>query len=296
MSERIDIALGFDGRYVPHAANVMASVVRHAPDAKFRFIVLQADVTPEQKKRMEAVAPHSEFVWADVGDDMPTYTRGHLNRAVLFRLGLEALAPADCRRVLYIDADTIVVGDVRELWSADLGVHPVGAVTDCYQDADEFAELWDLPKGGRYFNSGVMLIDLDKVRADKLFTKALDFVARNASKLLFGDQDALNYTFWNKTAVLEPAWNVQRYMKPGEIVSETASDRRWGYAKPRLIHYLGTDKPWMRNVWHPWAWLYWENLLRTDFAKDVKSAAGMDFRQMLRLRLRWLLKQPGSVL
>lgn len=293
MSERIDIALGFDGRYVPHGANVIASVVRHARGAKFRFIVLQADVTPEQKKRMEAVAPGAEFVWCDVrDDDMPNYTRGHLNRAILFRLGLEALAPADCRRVLYIDADTVVVGDVRELWAADLGGYPAGAVTDCYQDAEEFAGTWNLPKGGRYFNSGVMLIDLDKVRAGKLFTKTLAFVAENGPKLLFGDQCALNNIFWKNTAVLEPTWNVQRYIKDEEIVSETAPDRRWGHAQPRLIHYLGTDKPWIRNAWHPWAWLYWENLKRTSFIDDVKASAKVDFLQMLRFRFRWLVKRP----
>ncbi len=297
MTERLDIALGFDGRYVWHGANVIASVVRHAPGAKFRFIVLQADVTPEQKRRLEAVAPGSEFVWCDVGDnDMPNYTRGYLNRAILFRLGLEAKAPADCKRVLYLDADTIVLGDVRELWAADLGDFPAGAVTDCYQDAEEFAETWGLTKGGRYINSGVMLIDLDKVRASKLFTKALAFVAEHGAKLPFGDQCALNNLFWKNMAVLEPTWNVQRYTDDEEIISETAPDRRWGYPKPRLIHYLGADKPWTRNVWHPWAWLYWENLKRTSFNADVKAEAKMGFLQMMRLRLRWLVKKPRAAL
>jgi lipopolysaccharide biosynthesis glycosyltransferase len=69
MGERIDVAFGFDGRYVPHAANVMASIVRHAPGAKLRFIVLVADVTAEQKRRMELAAPGPEYVWVDVGDD-----------------------------------------------------------------------------------------------------------------------------------------------------------------------------------------------------------------------------------
>jgi len=294
MDGRIDIAFGFDGRYVPHAANVMASIVRHAPGARLRFIVLQADVTPEQKRRMEAAVPGPEFVWIDVrDDDLPAYaTRGHLNRTVLFRLGLEKLAPADCRRVLYIDADVIVVGDIREMWEADLGPHAIAAVTDCYQDADRFAETWGLPKGGRYFNAGVQVIDLEKVRAGRLFSKALDFVVEHDAKLLFGDQDALNYVFWKDAAVLEPTWNVQRFLKPEEIAGETAPDRRWGHRQPRLIHYIGMEKPWMRNVWHPWAWLYWENLRRTPFAAEVRKAFGMDFLQMMRLRLRWWLRRP----
>jgi lipopolysaccharide biosynthesis glycosyltransferase len=295
MSDRIDIAFGFDGRYAPHAANVMASIVRHAPGAKMRFIVLQADVTPEQKRRIEQAAPGPDYVWVDVGDDdLPAYaTRGHLNRTVLFRLGLETLAPADCKRVLYIDADTIVLGDIREMWNADLGPHAIATVTDCYQDADKFAELWSLPKGGRYFNAGVQVIDLEKVRAGKLFSKALDFIVQHDEKLLFGDQDALNYVFWKNAATLEPTWNVQRFLKRDEIANEKAPDRRWGHATPRLIHYIGTEKPWMRNVWHPWAWLYWENMKRTPFAAEVRQAFRMDFLQMMRLRLRWMLRKPA---
>ena len=293
--ERIDVAFGFDGRYVPHAANVMASIVRHAPGAKLRFIVLVVDVTAEQKRRMEQAAPGPEFVWVDVGDDdLPAYsTRGHLNRTVLFRLGLEKLAPTDCKRVLYIDADTIVLGDIREMWRFDLGDHAIAAATDCYQDADKFAELWSLPKGGRYFNAGVQVIDLARVRAEGLFGRALDFVVEHDEKLLFGDQDALNYVFWKKAATLEPTWNVQRFLTRDEIARETAPDRKWGHASPRLVHYIGTEKPWMRNVWHPWAWLYWENLKRISFAQDVRAAFRMDFLQMLRLRLRWLLRKPA---
>ena len=295
MSERIDIAFGFDGRYAPHAANVMASIIRHAPGAKLRFIVMQCEVTPEQKRKIELTAPGPEYVWIDVGDDdLPAYaTRGHLNRTVLFRLGLEKMAPADCNRILYVDADTIVIGDIREMWNANLGGHALAAATDCYQDAEKFAETWSLPKGGRYFNAGVQVIDLAKVREGKLFSKALDFIAEHDAKLLFGDQDALNYVFWKDAAVLEPTWNVQRFLKRNEIASETAPDRRWGHAMPRLIHYIGTEKPWMRNVWHPWAWLYWENMKRTPFAAEVKQAFHMDFLQMMRLRLRWWLRKPA---
>lgn len=294
MGERIDIAMGFDGRYAPHAVNVMTSIMRHAPGARLRFILLQSGVSEETKRQAEAAAQGAAFVWIEVRDeDLPAFTYGHLNRTVLFRLGLEALAPQDCGRVVYVDSDTIVLGDIRELAAADLGDHAVGAVTDCYQDADAFAEAWSLPKGGRYFNSGVMVIDLPKVKAGKLFSRAIDFVARNADKLTFGDQDGLNYAFWNNTAVIEPAWNVQRFATRQEIAAETAPDRRWGHKRPRLIHYIGTEKPWMRDVWHPWAWAYWENLKRTPFVREVARTYRMDFAQRMRLRLRWMLRKPA---
>jgi lipopolysaccharide biosynthesis glycosyltransferase len=292
----IDIAMGFDARYAPHAANVMASIARHAPGARLRFILLQAEVPVELRRRIEAAVGAASFVWVEVGEkDLPAHaTRGHLSRAMLFRLGLEALAPQDCQRLIYIDSDTVVLGDVRELWDADLGTHPIGAVTDCYQDAAKFSETWALSPGGRYFNSGVLVIDLAQVREQKLFSRALDFVVEHDAKLVFSDQDALNHVFWKNAATLEPTWNVQRYMSLEEVRRETAPDRRWGHRAPRLVHYIGTEKPWMRDVWHPWAWLYWENLKRTPFTRDVKRAFGMNCLQLMRLRLRWWLRRPGG--
>ncbi len=292
MSERIDIAFGFDARYVPHAANVIASIARHAPGADLRFIVLHEGVTEDRKAVVEALAPQAAFLWIEVGDDdLPAYAdRGHLNRSVLFRLGLEKLAPAACKRLLYVDADTIVRGDIRDLWATDLGDRALGAAPDCYVSALEFARKYGLPEeGANYFNAGVLVIDLEKVRAERLFSAALDFVVKHDKDLLLGDQDALNYVFWRRWKGFEPTWNVQRYATPEELAAEPHADRRWGKPSPQLIHYIGMEKPWMRNAWHPWAWLYWESLLRTPFAGEVRAAFKIDASQLMRFRLRYAL-------
>jgi lipopolysaccharide biosynthesis glycosyltransferase len=292
MSARVDIAMGFDAKYAPHAATVVSSIVRNAPGARIRFLMLHADVDAATRGRVATEAPEAEFSWIEVGEkDLPAYaTRGHLNRTVLFRLGLETLAPADCTRVIYIDADTIVLGDVRELWGVDLGDCAIGAVRDCYQDAAEFAARWTLPHDGQhYFNAGVQVIDLERVRRERLFSKALNFVVANDEKLLFGDQDALNFVFWGRWAPLDPAWNVQRYLSPAEIATSG-----WRRAGPGLVHFIGTHKPWMANVWHPWAWLYWENIKRTSFADEIAAAHGIDLYQLMRLRVRWWLRKPPT--
>lgn len=298
MGDRIDIALGFDAKYTPHGANVISSIARHAPGADLRFIVLHDGVSDDRRKLVEACAPKAAFHWVAVGDDdLPAHeVRGHLTRAIIFRLGLEKLAPADCRRVLYIDSDTVVLGDVRELWTADLRGNAIGAVPDCYISATEFAEKWQLPaEEANYFNSGVLVIDLAQVRAKKLFGAALDFFVAHDAQLLFSDQDALNFVFWRRWTGIEPTWNVQRYVTPKELAEEPRADRRWGKPGPRLVHYIGMEKPWMPNVWHPWAWLYWENMRRTPFAEEVQTTFKMDFYQLARLRLRWWLKRPPQM-
>jgi lipopolysaccharide biosynthesis glycosyltransferase len=268
----VDIALGVDRAYAPHAAAVIASVARHALGARFRFIILHAGVEPSLRARVEQAAPGARFNWSEVGDDdVPAMAdREHFSRAILFRLGIEKHAPADCRRLIYLDADVIVAADVRDLWSVDLGDAPIGAVADCFVDAEAFAERWNLPAGApSYFNSGVLLIDLQRVRAERLFSKAIDFSAAHIDEIYLADQDALNHVCWGRWARLEPKWNVQRHMAIPSLIAQTPVDRQLGRGAPAIIHYTGPEKPWLAEGYHPWSWLYWESLARTPFRDEV---------------------------
>lgn len=293
MSE-VDVALGFDANYAPHAAAVIASVVAHAPSARFRFIILHTGVTPAMQGRIAASAPGMRFVWIEVGaDDMPAFEgREHFSRAILFRLGLEKLAPQDCRRVLYLDADITVLADVRELATVDLEGAPVAAAIDGYVDAKMFAEMWGLAPGPGYFNSGVLVIDLERVRAERLFTEAIRFFTRNDAKLTLADQDAVNWACWGRWKRVDVAWNAQRHMAIPSLIAEMPEDRRLNGRAPKIIHFTGPEKPWTPGAYHPWAWLYWKSLERTAYARDVRRASGMDFLKLLRLRLRWQLRRP----
>jgi lipopolysaccharide biosynthesis glycosyltransferase len=295
MPDIIDIALGFDTNYAPHAAGVIASVVRRAPGAKFRVIILHTGVSPQMQADIESVAPGSAFVWCEVQDeDLPPFAdRGYFNRTTLFRMGLEKLAPADCKRVLYLDSDLAVLTDVRALWSVDLGPYPIGAVIDAYLDADAFAARWALAPGGRYFNAGVLLIDLEKVRAEKLFSAAIDFIAKHDRDLPYNDQDALNWAFWRNWHVLDVKWNVQRFMAMPETQGALTDDKRLK-GPPAIIHFMGSEKPWLPNQWHPWAWTYWQGLSWTPFTPLVERTHGVGKLERMRLWLRWLRRRPIS--
>jgi lipopolysaccharide biosynthesis glycosyltransferase len=291
ISERFDIAMGYDGNYAPHAASTIASVVRHSPGTRFRFLMLYADIPPDLKARVERAAPGQDFVWIAVNyNDMPTYTANekmpYINRTTLFRLGLEFLAPSDARRVLYLDADLIVLNDVRELLELPFESHPLAAVEDAFLDADKFASRWNLPAGGGYLNAGVLLLDLEEIRREKLLTKALDFLAQNGAQLPFADQDALNWAFWKRWRVLDNCWNVQR--QPG-IVGE-----KRGESAPAIVHFTTQHKPWLAGMWHPWSWIYWDNLARTPFFDEVARREGVSFWTRQRLRLRWMRRRPQT--
>lgn len=291
---QIDIALGFDAKYAPHAAACVASVHRHAGGAELRFIIIHAGVEAPLRAKVEQAAPGARFVWIEArAEDLPPFAdRGYFNRSILFRLGLDKLAPADCGRLLYLDADLIVLSGIRALWRTDLKGFALAAAIDSFQDEHTFAQRWALPAGGQYFNSGVLLIDLARVRQEGLFAAALEFVIRNGI-LDFPDQDALNAVFWNRWLRLDNNWNIQRHMLVAEGYPSLPAGREMSQAPAGIVHFTCAEKPWLAGVWHPWSWVYWDNLARTPFLAEVAREHGVSFYRRLRMRLRWLRRRPA---
>jgi lipopolysaccharide biosynthesis glycosyltransferase len=300
--EEIDVAFGIDERFAFHTAAVIASVVHYGGKAKFRFIVMHTGVTRAVQTRIEAVAPGHRFVWIEVTDaDLPPFAnRGHFTRATLFRMGLEKLAPADATKVVYLDADITVMADVRKLAAVNLDGAPVGAVHDPNVDAPAFGATWNLAQessdgqGAAYFNAGILLIDLAKVRAEGLFTKAIDFFAEHHKDLPWNDQDALNWALWGRWKKLDTAWNVQRSMAIADAAAKLPPEKRIDGRKPAIIHFTGGDKPWISGSYHPWSHAYWLSLKRTPFLDEVAAAQGVTSKERLKLLVRHLRRWPWT--
>jgi lipopolysaccharide biosynthesis glycosyltransferase len=296
--EHIKVALGFDRAYAPHAAALIVSLVSTSNlNARFSFIALHAEVDAALQARVEAAAPGAEFIWREIGENEVPAMAGHehFSRAILFRLGLERHAPADWRRVLYLDVDAIAVDDITPLWRTDLEGAAIGAIPDCYVRPQDFAVRWGLEaERPAYFNSGVLLIDLDRVREEGLFQKAIAFVAANQDDIRFTDQDALNFACWGKWKRLDGRWNVQRHMVIPALIEETDPDLRLNGQTPAIIHYTSAEKPWLRDGYHPWAWAYWRNLRKTAFYRDVSSQTGVGWLQQVRLWQRYMRAAPWA--
>jgi len=288
---KVTVAFGFDDGYVPHAAAVIASIARASDPAVFRFLLLNTGVSKERQKQLESVAPAAEYVWIEVGaEHLPELkvkgSIAHVSHATFLRLALERAAPADCDRVIYLDADLIVTGDLRDLWAADIGDAIVAGTHDHFIRPGGFAAQWGLPQAKLgYFNAGVLLIDLAKVREEKLFSKALDFVLANNPA--FADQDALNWALWNRWREVDLIWNVGRHLTIDVLIPEVDEGRRLNGRAPGIIHYTGPEKPWRREGYHPWAWLYWQALKRTPFEREVAARESVSRLQKARLWLRW---------
>jgi lipopolysaccharide biosynthesis glycosyltransferase len=292
--EIVRIAFGIDSDYVPHVGAAIASLVATAPRARMHFMMLQSGVAADERRQIESCAPRAGFDWVEIDEPelLALEGRDHISRATFYRLALPRIVPADVDRILYLDGDLIAVRDISRLWRTDMRGRALAAVHDAWIDAVSFAERWALaPAPGAYFNAGVLLIDLARVRAQGLFAATLEFLVANRPGLAFMDQDALNRTLWGKWHPLDPIWNVQRNM----IIPGMARDVPNGLdprRRPAVVHFTTEHKPWLPGAYNPYAWLYWRNLKRTPFRERVEATYGVDRREQLRLFARWGKRWP----
>jgi lipopolysaccharide biosynthesis glycosyltransferase len=282
----INVAFGIDERYVPQLAVVLGSIEARVGAREVRFFVIHDGIGAEARDRLSAL--HRGLVWLDAsGEGLQALGVHHafLSRAAYLRLLIPDLVPRDLQRIIYLDVDLILQDDIARLWEADLAGRPLGAVVDAGRDAAAFASEHGLQAGGRYFNSGMLVIDLDRMRESGLMARA--FALAQANTYAFEDQDALNICFWGDWHELHPRWNFQRnFLYDDLVVWRRATADPLGAS---IIHYTDAVKPWSSQEWHPLAWVYLRELRRTPFGRDLLARGGITLATQAKWFLRWLL-------
>src|SRR5262249_28268349 len=135
---------------------------------------------------------------------------GHISLASYFRLAIGELLPREAARVVYFDCDVIVNGEIAPIWRADLGRHAVAAAIDPLLAGGEIVrQRLGFEPGKPYLNSGMMVIDLERWRAQAIGARALEFCLAEPERLTYWDQCAINHVLDGAFAPLDARWNFQ---------------------------------------------------------------------------------------
>lgn len=162
----------------------------------------------------------------------------------------QLLASLPVSRILYLDVDMINVGALRPLYETDLGHNVIGAVADG-GDLGRFAQM-DLAHvpNTRYFNSGVLLIDVDKWRDAQIATQVLTYAQDFADRCKYHDQDALNAILHSSWQELHPRYNAQTNIMLGDTTRYDSQTLQAVRKQPVLVHFCGRKKPWRADFPH----------------------------------------------
>ncbi|MBX4956156.1 glycosyltransferase family 8 protein [Rhizobium lentis] len=187
-------------------------------------------------------------------------TRPGVSRMTFARILLPQFLPQTCSRALYLDGDILVLGALENLWNIDLGEAVIGAVPDYW--LDNVVKNGPGATGGarvkRYFNAGILLIDLAKWRNERISERSLDYLDRFPTTE-YSDQDALNVACDGKWKILDRAWNFQ--FEPTQAIARIALEQ-----KLAIVHFVTNVKPWKSGSLSPNVAFYDAFRSRTRFA------------------------------
>lgn len=268
-SDNIHIVFASDDAYVQHLGVLLVSILENNKDESI-FVHLLSDEISEIKKKILSQIVIGQYgqrliiyeMDKELFKKFPLRSKDHISIAAYYRLKLPDLLPKDLSRIIYLDCDMIVTGSLRPLWNMDISGVAVAAVTDNLSFSSETFERLSLPVGDKYFNSGLLLINLDYWRLANVFEDALLIAENKADVLLWHDQDILNLLFHAHWKVLPYRWNVMNtLMRPFVYYTPSLIQEIDNEIRHRVvIHYTCAWKPWIYPCDNPLRFEYYKYL------------------------------------
>lgn len=274
------IVYASDDKFAEILGVSMVSLFENSMDIDISLYILDSGITAANKEKLEAVCKsymRKSPIWIEAKDISKELSmevavdRGSLSQYA--RLFLSGCLPEGLSRVLYLDCDILINHSIRELWNLDLHGKTIAALMDAFSKA--YRRNIDLNPDDIMFNSGVMLLDLDKWRRDNVEKKLISFITRKNGRIQQGDQGALNAVLSHDTYCFEPKMNavtiyfdftydeLLTYRKPPrfytrEQIEETVKD-------PYVIHFttsFASYRPWVEGCHHRYVgeWLKYKRL------------------------------------
>ena len=293
---KLNIALCTDENFVVPALVCITSIFESNCQDECRITILTEGISEESHEKFTKLAStYHQAIQVVVINPEKFRTLKSYDRyptSMYFRFLLPEILKEESK-VLYLDCDIMVRRPLRDLFDINIKNYSCGAVID--QQCDDVQIINRLRLNTRYFNSGVMMLNLDAWRKNNYTKKLIDFIEENPNKCVFPDQDALNAVLSGTVKYLPLSYNLQ------EMWLTMLDYARFSYrhypeledAKkdPIIIHFCVNDKPWYMECKNPYKEEYLNIALLHDFIgfKQKKHYKGLYYRveaEKIRLQ-RW---------
>lgn len=262
-----------DYAYIRQIETAMKSLCRH--NSHVKIYVLNQDIPQEWFSRLRMYVQ-------EIGGDLidckligSQYTMNwsnklpHINHMTFARYFIPDFVTED--KVLYLDSDLIVTGDLTDLFGLDLGENYLAAARSCFG-------------AGLGFNAGVLLINNKKWKSETIRQKLIELTEKEHKNVKEGDQSILNMLFKDQYSLLEDKYNFQIGFDAGAAEKNHAFIFEIPLTPlPKILHYISPDKPWkqfsvgrLREEWWKYSFMEWSYIVSSWKEKGVFYSADID--------------------
>ena len=238
----IPIFFSCDDRFIKYTIVSMRSIMEHA-SREYQYVIhiLNTDICDEMKQAACDMAnEHFEICFEDVTEYLKSVSeklplRDYYSKTTYYRMFIAEMFP-QYDKAIYIDSDTIVLGDIARLYHHDLGDFYVGAANEQVMiQVDTYGEYVEKVLGidrHQYFNAGLLLINCQQFRENKVLEQFVELL-HQYNFVVTQDEDYLNIICKDRVLFLEQTWNTEVF---GTIEYEEGAIE--------MLHYIMASKPW----------------------------------------------------
>lgn len=277
----LHIVLSSDQNYLPFLGVTIVSILENNREFKEITIhILATEIASiEQKKLIDFVESQNRkciiYDLSNIAERLGDLKVETFALSAYSRLFISEILPEDIDKVLYLDCDSLVLKSFKELWNIDLKNFIVAGVEDMVDVQNKIAI--NIPESARYINSGMMLLNIKRIRDEKWMLKIKEFMMEFNGEIPYADQGVINAMFYNNALILHPKYNCMTpffLMNSNELqllykLDFYYSDKELSEAieEPIFIHFTESfvTRPWVKKSKHPLAKKYLQYLMMTPW-------------------------------
>ena len=289
------IAFCVDNHYFRSMGATILSIIANNPGVHLTIHVLSFSVSPEHRERLlqleaqHSVKTHIHIVSPGLFSQFSHFIAStYYSPAIFTRLAIPDLLKDYTDTVLYLDADILCVGQIDELRALPIEDAVAFVVPDTDITAYRRATALKL-KEIKYFNSGVLYININKWRALQITEATIHAMLTGGDDFRFPDQDALNIALADYATYLPKRWNYL-YGLIGPLDHNERAMHDVGDAV--FLHFAGAVKPWADWCLHDSRMLFARYHAMSPWADMAVDAAPQNYKEMrMNARFLWARKQ-----
>lgn len=261
--DRIQLLCALDANYLPQLRVLLTSIRLNNPGETFGLYLMHSGLPECELEGLERWCGEAGWEFHSVPVDAALFDGAPVTaqypREMYYRLLAGQMLPESLTRVLYLDPDILVINPLRELWETDMQGNMFAAAA--HTGKTELANNVNRIRLGTdhdYYNSGVLLIDLERCRSEVSPDELFAFVREHRRELVMPDQDLLNAVYGDSILPLDDAlWNYDARNFNNYVLRSTGGqDMSWVMENTAILHFCGKAKPWKPNYIYRFGVLY----------------------------------------
>ncbi|HEY8395533.1 MAG TPA: glycosyltransferase family 8 protein [Bacilli bacterium] len=247
----MNILVTLNRNYLPQLEVLLHSLLLTNANVNFDLYVISKDLTEKDLEKLkgrinnEAISYHLLYFDDALLSGAPTSSRYPLE--IYYRLFAAKVLPEEIEKILYLDPDIVVINSLEELYQTDFeDAYFVGA-THVRKLLRKFNKIRvNAKKNAHYLNTGVLLMNIKKLREEQNVQEVYDFIAKYKFLLTLPDQDIIFGLYGDKVKLVDyMKYNLSdRILTRERFIKKRKFDVDWVRENSVIIHYCGRNKPW----------------------------------------------------